>query len=218
MNSGSIRPGDRLPSERELMARHGVGRGSVREALFTLQRMGLVRLSRGERAHAIKPSASELVQELSGAARRMLAEADGVRHFQHARRLLDAPLPAKPRSAPTPLSLARLADALDAARRARGLASAIAADVRFHACIAEMSRNPVLTALHAAVGAWLREQRATSVKAPRARADANAAHDRIFAAIAARDPAAASAAMRRHLEEVERHYWEVAPRASRAAR
>ena len=37
--------GSRLPSERELMERFGVGRSTVREALFKLNRMGLVQLA-----------------------------------------------------------------------------------------------------------------------------------------------------------------------------
>ena len=37
-------PGDELPSERDLMKEFGVGRTAVREALFHLQRMGLVEL------------------------------------------------------------------------------------------------------------------------------------------------------------------------------
>ncbi len=43
-------PGDQLPSERELMERLGVGRSAVREALFALQRMGLVEVRSGTRA------------------------------------------------------------------------------------------------------------------------------------------------------------------------
>ncbi len=218
MNRGLIRPGDRLPSERDLMLRHGVGRGSVREALFTLQRMGLVRLSRGERACAIRPTAREMVQELSGAARRMLVQPDGVRHFQHARRLLECALAGEAAERADPVSMERLREALNATQKARGLERAIAADVQFHACIAEMAGNPVLTALQNAVGEWLREQRSTSVQAPQARTHANAAHQRIYTAIAARDADQAMSAMRQHLNEVEQHYWEVVPRASRAAR
>ena len=42
INSGEIRPGDQLPSERELMEFYGVGRVAVREALQELARSGIV--------------------------------------------------------------------------------------------------------------------------------------------------------------------------------
>src|SRR5918995_7088961 len=44
---GRLAPGDRLPPERELAARLGVGRSSVREALRVLEVLGLVRTGTG---------------------------------------------------------------------------------------------------------------------------------------------------------------------------
>ena len=44
---GTLRPGDRLPPERELAATLGVGRSSVREALRVLEVMGLIRTGTG---------------------------------------------------------------------------------------------------------------------------------------------------------------------------
>ena len=41
--TGDLKPGDRLPSERELVQRFGIGRASVREALRVLENMELVR-------------------------------------------------------------------------------------------------------------------------------------------------------------------------------
>jgi len=137
----------------------------------------------------------------------MLAAPEGIRHFQHARRLLECALAQEAAERATPESLARLASALEANCRARTLERAIATDIEFHSRIAEMSGNPVMTAMHVALGQWLREQRSTSIRVPSSRRDASAAHRRIYVAIAARDPAAASMAMRRHLEEVERQYW-----------
>jgi len=40
-------PGDKLPSEKELMEHYGVGRGTVREALKAMEQQGLVELRRG---------------------------------------------------------------------------------------------------------------------------------------------------------------------------
>ena len=43
-----LKPGDRLPSERELSERLSVGRSSVREALRALELLGLIETRRGE--------------------------------------------------------------------------------------------------------------------------------------------------------------------------
>ena len=210
MLAGELVPGDRLPSERELMSRFGSGRGTVREALFALKRMGLIALSPGERAAVIRPSAGALVRELSGAARQLLAAPDGMRHFQQSRRLLECAIAGEAARSRQASSLARLEVALVANRDAPDLPTAIATDVEFHFRIAEMTGNPVLCALHAALGEWLREQRTTSVAAPEARERASRAHLAIYQAIAAGDPDAARAAMQRHLEEVETFYWQAA--------
>ena len=39
---GELKEGDKMPSEHELMERYGVGRPAVREALLTLENIGLI--------------------------------------------------------------------------------------------------------------------------------------------------------------------------------
>ncbi|NJO68789.1 MAG: FadR family transcriptional regulator [Bacteroidetes bacterium] len=43
ISSGIIKPGDRLPAERELAERFGIGRGYIREALKKLEFYGIVK-------------------------------------------------------------------------------------------------------------------------------------------------------------------------------
>ena len=45
--SRSLKPGDRLPSELELQEKFSVGRGTIREALRTLQQKGLIEIKKG---------------------------------------------------------------------------------------------------------------------------------------------------------------------------
>src|SRR5262245_21134195 len=92
MLSGALRPGDVLPAERELVETFGVGRSAIREALFALQRMGLVSIRNGERAYVTKPTPEVVVGELSGAVRHLLAQPEGARHMQQARTLHEASL------------------------------------------------------------------------------------------------------------------------------
>lgn len=207
---GRIKPGDQLPSERELMELYGVGRTSVREALFTLQRMGLVSINSGERARAMEPTAEALVSELSGAARHLLAQPGGVRHFQEARMFFEVGLVREAARHATDRDLAALAAALEENRKAIGHPNTFErTDVAFHFVLAQMTRNPIFVALHAAIADWLMEQRTTSLRIKGAGRTAYEAHSRIYDAIASRDPDQAETAMREHLEEVNRRYWAV---------
>jgi GntR family transcriptional regulator, transcriptional repressor for pyruvate dehydrogenase complex len=52
MASGELRPGDKLPAERDLSASFGVSRSAVREALRSLEIAGVVRLHKGVKGGA----------------------------------------------------------------------------------------------------------------------------------------------------------------------
>ncbi len=60
-----LKPGDRLPSERELSERLDVGRSSVREALRALELLGLIETRRGEGTFIRDFRGNQLVQLLS---------------------------------------------------------------------------------------------------------------------------------------------------------
>lgn len=64
IRSGEFAVGSRLPSERELMQTLGVGRPAVREALQTLERMGLVSIVHGEGARVLALSADNVIAQI----------------------------------------------------------------------------------------------------------------------------------------------------------
>ncbi len=90
--SPDYEPGDQLPSERELMVRFGVGRPAVREALYSLQKMGLVEINSGERGRVTKPTPRVLLDGFAGAVRHLLIEPEGERQFQEARTFFEVGL------------------------------------------------------------------------------------------------------------------------------
>jgi DNA-binding FadR family transcriptional regulator len=210
IRSGRFAPGDQLPSEKTFMEEFGVGRSTVREAMLSLQKMGLATVRSGERARVTTPTAQVLVQELSGAARLLLAQEGGVQRFQEARSLFEVGIVRLAALRATTEDLQRLRDALEANRRAIGTTTEfMQTDVAFHYAIATIPGNSIFTALYDAVIEWLSEQREISGRAPRAAQLAYAAHERIYRAIAAHDPAEAQAAMQDHLDQVARLYWKV---------
>lgn len=208
MLSGALQPGDTLPSERELVETFGVGRSAIREALFALQRMGLVSIRNGERAYVTKPTPEVVVGELSGAVRHLLAQPDGAQHMQQARALHEVSLARYAARHATAEDIARLGLALETNRLAIGdVQTFTRTDVQFHLVLAEIARNPVLVSLQVALGEWLAEQRLTSLKVEGADEAAWQAHEAIYRAVAAHDADAAERAMETHLGEVGAYYW-----------
>jgi DNA-binding FadR family transcriptional regulator len=208
IHDGSFAAGAQMPSERELMETFGVGRSAVREAMLSLQRMGLVAVSSGERSRVLAPTAKALVGELSGAARLLLSQDGGVATFQQARALFEIGLARLAAQLATDADLARLRAALAANREAIGDHRRFQrTDVAFHYAIAEIPGNSIFISLHEAVVTWLTEQRAISGRLLGAGESAYAAHARIYEAVAAHDAQAAEAEMEAHLAAVVALYW-----------
>lgn len=209
--SGRLQPGDALPSERELMVAFQVGRPAVREALLTLQKSGLVKVGNGERAKVSAPTAASILGELSSAARFLLLQENGVRHFQQARAMFEVGLARAAAEHASEADIDRLAAALSANKASVDDLDAMErTDVAFHFVLAEITANPIFTALHDALVAWLREQRSTSLRSKGAARAAYAAHRKIFEAIRRHDVEQAGAAMQAHLTAVARYYWSAA--------
>lgn len=210
IHEGELNPGDPLPSERELMQHYGVGRPAIREALFALHRMGLVIVANGERPRVSSPTPKTLLGELAGAARLMLAKPEGMHHFQEARALFECALAEEAARSATDDDVAELEKALAANAAAVGDdVQFMKTDVAFHFRIATIPRNPIYVALHEAIVEWLVDQRSVSLRKAGTDKLACESHRRIFLAIKARDPAAATQAMRKHLGDIADRYWKV---------
>jgi len=201
---GRLKADDQLPAERELMEQFGVGRPAVREALFYLQRLGLIAINSGTRARVIRPTAEAVMARLSGVTRQLLAQSEGQQYFQEARAMFE-------------ISMARYAaqhasaEDIDSLRRAlEENREALDDDTRFkrsdndfHGVLAAIARNPIFSAVHEALSEWLDDRRAHVLQREGEDHAALRAHVEIVEAIASGDPDAAEAAMRRHLD---RHY------------
>ncbi|HMN84478.1 MAG TPA: FCD domain-containing protein [Bauldia sp.] len=205
--SGRLSVGDKIPSERLLMDQFGVGRSTVREALFMLQRKGLLETRAGAAARVSRPDADTLIDDVSGAARHMLSQPDGVRHLQNARMLLEIGLARHAAKHATASDLEALKSALDANGAATDQPTFERTDLTFHFTLAMISHNPVFTSIHHALMAWLAEQRSMSARAGATRVEIYAQHKAIYDAIAAGDTSTAEAAMETHLLTVARYYW-----------
>jgi DNA-binding FadR family transcriptional regulator len=204
IDAGEFSVGDRLPAERDLARKLGVSRASLREALSALEIEGCVEIRIGSGVYV----RSGRPRTRKAAFRFMTSEVSPFDTLR-ARRLVEgetAALAARNASAAQFAAIerafARLADDMRASKaRSEG-------DRLFHIRIAEAAGNTALAAIVRQLwAAWhqpLNARLEALFVTMRRRRDNIGEHRRILDAIRARDPAAARAAMRRHLLNAER--------------
>lgn len=208
IRTGGWPPGAELPSERELMSAYGVGRPAIREALQSLERMGLVAIAHGARARVLAPTADSILRQVGEAARLVLETSPGtLEHLKQARLMFEVSIVRIAAESATQADIGRLKRALEAHRASsRELPAFLTKDMEFHRTIAEMTGNPIFVAVSQSVFEWLARFHAELVRAPGAEKLTLAEHARIFKAIAARDPDAAARAMAIHLTRANKLY------------
>jgi DNA-binding FadR family transcriptional regulator len=209
ISTGEFKEGDPMPSEKELADRFGVGRPSVRQALFTLQQQGLVEITSGTRARVTAPSGKFMTGQMASLIRRLTSTGEGHEHMEQARLLLEAGVAWQAARVATDEDIQRLKVALDANAAAIGNTSAfIRTDVAFHAELALITRNVVFTSLYDALVGWLIDQRTTTIHMPDADRLSVRDHTAIYEAVAARDPMRAFHEMTSHLRLISELYSE----------
>ncbi len=195
-------PGSLMPSERELMARFGVGRPAIREAMQQLESMGLVEINHGERARVLELTPRSLMRQVDQSARIMLSMSpDSLEHLKAARIFFERGMVREAAQRATGDDLNDLRATLEQQRRATGDADAfMSADMRFHTQIAAISRNPIFTAVSEAMLGWLRLYHSEMLIWTGKEKYTLAEHEEIISHLAANDPDAAEAALVKHLE------------------
>lgn len=196
---GNLRPGDRLPAERDLAAQIGVSRPTVRVGLHALAAMGVVRSRHGSGTYipdgppTLGSEPLSLLAALHGFTREEMYEA---------RRLLEVGAAGLAAERATPDQLATLADevsnlfaALDDPLRF------LVHDIKFHREVAAASGNPIIAALVEMVSALYYDHRRETAQqaSDRDLREAAELHRRIYQAIRAHDMEAARTAMNEHL-------------------
>ena len=206
---GEFEVGSQLPSEKVLAERFGVGRPSVREALFLLQQQGLVDVTSGTRARVTAPTSNLLVGQLAGFIKRLAATPEGQTQMEQARLLFEAGVAWQAAQVATERGYRAAKKALDANVAAMGnIAEFIRTDVAFHYELNAITRNPIFAAVHEILVEWLIDQRTTTIHMPDADRFSVRDHTSIYEAVAAHDPMRAFHEMGSHLRLISQLYHE----------
>jgi len=199
---GEFKAGERLPSERALAERFDVSRTSVREAIIALELQGAVEVRGGSGIYVSQTPAAAVK------APAFMPEAGpGPFELLRARCLIESEIAALAAETRKDADLDRIFAALaDMREHMDDKVANEAADRLFHLRIAESTGNSVLlqmvTAMwdHAKGPVWTKIDEHFHTTELRLASQED--HQRVFSALLSRDPGAARAAMRAHLERV----------------
>lgn len=199
--TGALKPGDKLPSEQELIEQFRVSRTVVREAISSLRAAGLVATQQGVGAFVLQAAAEPF--RIDENSLDLIKEVISVLELRIALEAEAAALAAQRRRPEQVTAMRAALDRMEAAIAASE--DAVASDLEFHQIIAEATGNSHFTHLFNYLGALM---------IPRARVQTfrffaddrteylrrvNREHEDIYQAIARQDADAARSAMRLHL-------------------
>jgi DNA-binding FadR family transcriptional regulator len=202
IGSGRIKPGQKLPTESEIMQEQGVSRTVVREAISRLQAAGLVETRHGIGTFVLEAQKSPNIK-IDPASITTMKDMLALLELRISLETETAGLAAVRR---TDAQLLELRQALDALREGLKKGSdTVALDFRFHFQIAAATGNRYFIDIisHIGVGVIPRKRLSTAELARNPQGGymnrVLREHEDIYDAIARRDSEAARAAMRNHL-------------------
>ena len=196
-----LQPGDKLPSERELAEMLHVSRSSIRDAIRSLELMGMVEPRQGAGTIVREISSESAVNPLANALKR---KEELIGELLDFRMMLEPQLAARAATRVSPDEISEMEEILDRQeRKLRHGESAIGEDSEFHYAIALASGNSVVLKVLDTLMDLLRDSRQRSLQVEGRPQKSLAGHRRILGAIKRRDSEAAKVAMRRHIEDVE---------------
>ena len=203
-----LKPGDKLPPERELAEMLGVSRPSLREALRALSIMKIVEVRQGDGTYVGSLKPEELVEHLEFVF--MLDNSTMLQLFE-ARKIVETGNVSLAAERISDEELSILRTCLEKSEHSVDDPEAfMQADIELHEIITRAARNPLLERFMASIGTLSRASRHKTTHMSGVTKTAVEDHRQIVSALEARDPQAASAAMLCHLEHVEQKYRELA--------
>jgi GntR family transcriptional repressor for pyruvate dehydrogenase complex len=201
ISEGVLKPGDRLPPERELIREFGVSRPSLREALKSLVAQGFLKVKQGDRTFVKSITSEKLQDPLS-----LLLKADTQKIFDliEVRKAMEAWGAFHAAQRGSEEDIKRLEGIVGEMKEALGEGKSWEKqDADFHLAIAQATHNTIQTHIMFTIYDLLRESVARVFKDQRKAKKLFQQHYRIFSAIKNRSPEKARERILEHLNYVE---------------
>jgi DNA-binding FadR family transcriptional regulator len=224
--SGVRRAGEMLPREVDLASEFGVSRGVARETIRAMEERGLISVKHGKGATVNGPDDWDVFDaDVLAATLDSDRSADVLAEYLECRRLLEEQAAALAAERATKADVEVLRATLQrmeeaAARPASQAAEELfhEADIEFHVALIAATRNRPLAKVVERIHSALLLARYPLARPQYREQRALPEHRRIFLAVAGREPDEARAAMRDHLDTIERYLAEYREGADRGAK
>jgi GntR family transcriptional regulator, transcriptional repressor for pyruvate dehydrogenase complex len=201
IDAGSLAPGEKLPSEREMCQQFAVSRISLREALRALERQGYIQVQAGRGAF-VRSQADRNQHVLQAW---IETGADNVGKVFELRKLFEPNVAGLAALRISSEGIGRLEATIDdLGSHLLESEKAIVADADFHRVLGESTGNPLIESLVHFVMAATGAERSVTLNSVEGVKQALLGHERILAQIVARDEAGAREAMEAHLADAIR--------------
>lgn len=201
IEEGRLKPGDKLPAERELIKLLSVSRTSLREALRVLEVLGLIDVRTGIGAFVKQTGAGALPAEWNALLKKTQQEMIDLLEVREALEARAVELAAQKASAEElelcALTLAKMKQSANT----NDVAAAIQSDIEFHQLISKMSQNNFLIELSDSISHVLLDARHAFFRRPNRIFVSWQQHCRVVEALEKRDSQAAAEAMLLHLQD-----------------
>jgi len=200
IDDGNFRPGEKLPSERELVAQLSISRSVVREALRVLEAQGLVTIQQGKGVYVQKPGLQTVLQPVQ----RLLKDGSiTLQNLMQARYILEPEIVRIASNMINEEQLKRLEQEYHEMIKYLDYPEKyLEADKNFHSLLVACTGNPVLVIMMLPVITMFNGFIELLYQVPGTPQKVFTAHDKILKALRDHDPETAEAAMRSHLQEV----------------
>src|SRR5688572_6179701 len=199
-----LKPGDRLPPERELSKQLGISRPSLRAGLGSLISMGVLQSRQGAGTFLVDGPPA-----LDSEPLRLLAQLHGFsfEHMFETRLILEVGAAGLAAERATGEQLATMSEQIaDMFAALKDPQQFLVHDVAFHRAVAAASGNPTLATLVEMVSAILYERRRETIERAHDFNEALELHRRIYRAIRARKPEEARETMQEHIIRAQRAF------------
>lgn len=206
ISKGILKKGDKLPSERELVDKLGVSRTSIREALRALEIIGLVESRQGEGNFIMDNFENSLFEPLSVM---FMLQKSSTLEIHQVRVMIETETASLAAKNVTDEDIAILQELVDKLKNSKNELDRSISDKDFHYKIAKCSGNflinNILRSVSSLMDAFIVNARMVIVNEEEAREILVKQHEDILDALIDRNPEAAVAAMRAHLDCIKQH-------------